>query len=416
MMDNISEIKSRIQGECADAWFANNFKGTFELATGVGKTFAALTSTLRYYNYIKENSTELNDRKLKLLILAEVKQREKTIMLDINKYNTIHGIYFEDFIEVEFACYQSAYKWENRHFDIVVADEIHDSLSMEYSKFYTNNTYNGIIGLSATIDRLAKVGEADESNITKGMLIDAIAPVVYKLKQSKAVEYGIIAPFELIVYFEQLDDVVKYVAAGSKKKPFTQTERAAYDYYDSQFKRALFIQDPKIKDFQIMNTTRRRANVLFKKRSKITVCRDILEQFKNKRTLVFGNDLDSLLQITPNVVCSRYTDKENKKIEEDFNNGLSNTIGSFKQLKQGANLSNINFAILHSYYSKQKDFIQRVGRIIRAEEGKTSLVIALCTSGTQEESWLNKMTQHSDITPTFVYGFENLIAILKEKL
>ena len=52
---------------------------------------------------------------------------------------------------VEILCYQSAYKLQNQHYDIVVCDEIHLGLSPEYRKFFDNNTYDSLICMTATL-------------------------------------------------------------------------------------------------------------------------------------------------------------------------------------------------------------------------------------------------------------------------
>ena len=46
----------------------------------------------------------------------------------------------------------------------------------------------------------------------------------------EAVEWGLISPYKIIVVKTSLNKVIKNVAAGSKLKPFFQTEQAAYDY------------------------------------------------------------------------------------------------------------------------------------------------------------------------------------------
>ena len=64
-------------------------------------------------------------------------------------------------------------------------------------------------------------------------------------------------------------------------------------------------------------------------------------------------------------------------------------IGSFKKLKQGANLPNIDNCIIMSYYSTDKDFIQRVGRL--RQNNKIGNIFIFLTHETQEVVWFSKM-------------------------
>lgn len=392
-MEN-NEIKSKIQEECAEALLkTENLRGTFELATGVGKTFAAFTTIFNYMQLDKELFSIKSTKVYNILILAEVQNREVTIMDDLKKFEQIRANRtISMFSNITFMCYQSAYKLKDTHWDIVIADEIHDSLTEQYSKFYFNNKYDMLIGLSATISRGTIVKEDEENKLTKGMLLDELCPVVYTLNQVKAIDLGLIAPYNVLVLEQSLDSVEAYVKAGTKAKPFLSTEQSSYNYYDNQFKQALFLSDtnPR-KEFMILNYSRKRAQVLWGKKSKIRATREILERV-NKKTVVFGNDLGSLSQITPYLVSSKNNKVKNDRIINDFNNNKIREIGSFKMLKQGANLTGASLCILHSYYSVKKDYIQRLGRVLRVEPGKVANIVILVTTGTQEESWYNKMT------------------------
>ena len=50
---------------------------------------------------------------------------------------------------------------------------------------------------------------------------------------------------------------------------------------------------------------------------------------------------------------------------------------------------------MHSYYSDEISFIQRIGRL-RQDEDKEGNVFIFVANGTQEEVWLNKMLENAD--------------------
>jgi superfamily II DNA or RNA helicase len=300
---------------------------------------------------------------------------------------------------------------------VVIADEIHDSLTFEYSKFYENNNYAALIGLSATVDRNRVINEeaVEEENvdpIKKGFLLDQYAPSIYQLSQSQAIAEGLIAGYEICVLYHRLDESKKTMTGGTKAKPFKTTEKSAYDFVDNRFKKALFIQNARTKKFQLSHWSRKRAAILYDLPSKIAVLKQ-LEQLA-ERKIIFGNSLDALLEVTPNVVSSRNSEEENKLIRDNFEKGKTNTIASFKKLKQGANIPDVKLGILHSYYSTVKDYIQRLGRVLRLDGDKQAKVVVFVTIGTKEQDWFDKMTQEIDAPVRGFTKIDDLIKYLQE--
>lgn len=380
-MESIGK-KDKVQKEALDAWIKANKKGTMEIITGLGKTFIALHAL---YTMPKNDDVHL--------FLAETTEREIDLNNDIEKYKDIFGRDVREDYNLEFYCYQTTYKWKDKEFGLVIADEIHDSLSPSYSKFYYNNKYKAIIGLSATVDRSTTYELPNGDMFTKGHLLDYFAPVVFSYGLKKASKENTTRKLNVYVILNKLNEVDKDIVAGNAKKKFYQTEKAAYDYWDSQHKRSFFILDEETKKMKIRITAHKRSNILYNLKSKIPIVRKLVDNLKGK-TIIFGNSLDALLQITPNVVSSRNKDDENKRIREALGSGKIQTIASFKKLKQGANLPGLDNCIIHSYYGKSKDLIQRVGRL--RDNGKIGNLFILLTQGTQEEVWLERMFEGED--------------------
>lgn len=65
-------------------------------------------------------------------------------------------------------------------------------------------------------------------------------------------------------------------------------------------------------------------------------------------------------------------------------------------LEQGANLSKLNNIILHSYYGREKSFIQRLGRG-RLDTNKPINLIVILTKNTQEEVWYRNMMENIEL-------------------
>lgn len=376
----LNELKDKIQQEALVKWLENDKKGTAELATGVGKTILALHAL---YTMDKNNLTHV--------FLAETTERKKDLLKDIKKYNQIFNRDVTNDYNLKFYCYQTVYKWKDKKLGLVIADEIHDSLSPKYSEFYFNNNYEALLGLSATVDRKTKYEENGQI-FTKGELLDKIAPVIFKYTINDSQLAGVSRKLNIYVINHQLEEVEKTVKAGSLKKSFLQTEKASYDYWDKEHKRSWFIEDQEIKALKIRITSHKRSNLLFNLPSKVNIIKQLINTI-NGKTIIFGNSLDALLKITPNVVSSKNDEKKNDFIRYNFDNDKIDIIASFKKLKQGANLDKIDNCIIHSYYGVEKDIIQRVGRL-RQNGDKIGNVFIILTTGTQEEVWFQKMMEN----------------------
>lgn len=373
--------RNEIQKIAFDEWVKADKCGTLQLATGTGKTIAALHCL---YSMPKK------DGKIHLF-LAETIEREKDLLSDIELFNRLFNLdVFKDY-NLKFKTYQGVYKLENYDFGLIIADELHFCLSPEYSKIFLNNNYDAIVGLSATIDTTTRY-EVDDKFFTKGDLLNSIAPVCFTYTLADAKKDGIGRILDIYVIEHELDPINKTVKAGSIKKPFYQTEKSAYDFWDKEHKRSWFIEDQEMKSLKIRITATKRSNILFNLQSKVETTKELLKHIIGK-TIVFGNSLDSLLKVTKNTVSSRYSIDQNKKIREDFDNNTIQTIGSFKKLLQGANLKDLDNVVIMSYYSKEKDIIQRLGRM-RKNGDKVGSAFILLTKDTQEEIWADKMLKN----------------------
>jgi len=392
----IDKKKETICLNAFKAWKNADGKGTVEMATGSGKTFVALHAL----SSMKKGST--------IIFLYEVIDRQIDIIKQIQLYNVIYNINIFNDYKIIYKTYQSAYKLKYNVYDLVIADEIHDSLTPSYFQFYENNCFTNIIGLSATVDRDTLYG----NGITKGYYLDSIAPVCYNYTLKEAQNDGVARKLKVYIIEHHLDKVMKIMKAGNVSKPFYTTEFKNYEFWNNKFNGA-FLEDDGIKDHVIKQSSKKRSDILYKLPSKIKEVKKLIKGLDDK-TLLFANSIDSLLEITENVVSSRNTNTINNKIKLDFEENKIDLIGSFKKLTQGINLNQLDNVILMSYYSKTKDFIQRSGRLRKNGE-KIGNLFVFVTKNTQEEVWFNKMFNKEDVNFITCTNVEDCLEKLKNE-
>tara|TARA_R110000787_G_scaffold70320_1_gene156382 strand:+ start:2711 stop:3781 length:1071 start_codon:yes stop_codon:yes gene_type:complete len=334
--------------------------GVIVMPTGAGKSFVGIQAI----TYIKKNDPNI-------LFLAETRAREKTLTEEIVKYNNIFGTNIK---MPQFMCYQSAYKLKGKHFDLVIADEIHDSITEKYSKFYVNNTWENLIGLTAT-PRLDKELSGD---------FYSKIPIIFGATVQDAVEAGDILDFNLHVMEHHLDDKDKYIEAGNKIRKFLTTEHAHYKFLTNVLTKSYYTN--KIGLSKLFAS--KRATLMYNLKSKKEIVKKLIDNNPDKKIIIFGNSLNFLEDVCDHVV--KGSDLKTLKYIDDFNEGKIRVIGSFKMLEQGVNLSGVNMAIIASYFSVKGKFIQRIGRVLRKDSDKPNIYV-IKTMDTIEEKWFEKM-------------------------
>jgi len=349
-------------------------RGTAEIATGVGKTFIAFKWL---YKYVPKYS--------KVTFFAETTVREKTMYDEAKKFKEIYDLDVMSDYNISFCCYQSLPITNSiAH----IYDEIHDMLTPVYQACWFNNEPEYCIGLSAFIPNIP-LDKLDYESPTKIDILNQFAPIKYKYPISQAVEEGILSPFEISVKYYEFDNKVKNMLGGTKAKPVQMTEFEYFKFFDTRRK-----------NFMMNHIYRgvcgkRVSDLLQGTKSPVPIAKEVLKT--QGKTVIFGVDIDVLLEITPNVISSRNSKIENQRIIDEFNSGKIDRIGSFKMLKQGITLEGVESVLLASYYSTEVDFLQRLGRGVRWVEGKVAKVIILKHKTSEmQDKWFNTMLGEFD--------------------
>ena len=398
----INELKDQIQNQALEVWKKTGKESTCEIITGLGKTFLALKALYTMPKY---------DQDTVHLFLAEQKDRELDLNKDIEKFNKIYNCDVYKDYNLQFFCYQTVRRWEGYTLGLVIADEIHDSISPENYKFYLNNKIDSILGLTAlfngeqlyTIKKDATIRQYFRKDmVSKSEMLEYVAPIRFKYNVNQGQKEGTSRKLNIYIVESDLNYLDKTIKAGNSTTPFYQTEKAAYAYIEKLYNNVINMTQGLLEDFYKFQEKRklqtyaiinRRCKLLYNLPSKIYNTNTILSVIKGK-TIIFGNSLEQLNKITKNVVSSKNTDQENNKLRQLFDDGLIHIIGSFKKLVQGANLEKVDNCIIMSYYSTEHKFIQMIGRL-RQNKDLAGNVFILMTKNTQEVTWMAKMIENA---------------------
>ena len=236
--------------------------------------------------------------------------------------------------------------------------------SYEFYKFFENNSYDRILGLSGSID-LAKIPK-----LTK------IAPIVKIITTSEAVKLGLVSSFT--IYNVPLE--------------FTESELEEYNKLSAKIEAANMYNKVNWKYVQ------QRRNLLAMADAKFKATLEMLPYFRDSKGILFSEFQESADKLTKDIglkCISYHSGLSKKEREKNFQLYLAKIgqvkyISTVKALNEGANIPDLQFSIILSSSSKERELIQRLGRIIRVEEHKNAILVRFYIKNSQEQKWITK--------------------------
>jgi|TARA_B110000908_G_scaffold16052_1_gene18174 superfamily II DNA or RNA helicase len=371
----INELRDEEQKKALNNWAKAGYCGSLIAGTGFGKSRCGVVAINHVINILGKKNA---------LILVPTVQLQDQFRDEFRKWG-----YDSCLDNLEILCYQSAYKLKDKHYDIVVCDEIHLGLSKEYRKFFKNNTYDKLLCMTATLP----------DDVGYKMELFKLARTIYTITLDECVDMGFVAPYEIycipveLTFGEQLEydsiqqDFVKHKVwlgpeAFDMAKFFIANKQSSSEerFHAAGFYKAM----------------RERKKVVDTAYNKISKFKEIVSKNLEQKIITFGglNEFtDSLAEsVSPlaEVYHSKRTMKERKKALKRFKEDDVNILCSTKALNQGFDIPNANIGIICGLTSKALSMVQRIGRLIRYEEGKTGKIYIIYVKDSQEEKWLNK--------------------------
>ena len=364
----VNTVRGIVQEEAKQAVIKNN-GGMIAMATGSGKSRVAVELAKYYINSV--------DKSLSLIVPTE-KLRDENWKEEYSKWNADY--LWTPTIRL---CYASASKIQNKDFELAILDEGHNITELS-SEFFSNNKVERKVLLTAT-----PPSDPVKKEILKSLGIN----LVYELTLDQAVRLGFVAPYKITVVSVALDNTTKNIPGGTKLKPFMTTESAAYAYHCKAIQQAMFDKTPsgrKRHQFAIL----RRMQFIYKIPSKTEVIKFLLEKVipQDDRSLIFCGSIEQAEAVCPN----RYHSKSGDKAYNAFKAEEINRLSCVKAINEGHNFPGVDSGIVGQLNSKEKDLVQRIGRLIRYRPGHEAHLYIVVSESTQDEKWLENAVENLD--------------------
>ena len=364
-----------IQDKAIEAWVKNDCIGTALMPTGTGKSFVAIKAIFIILE-LKNRNNPIG--KLKVLHLAERERRANGFKEQVLKFLNTINIDSDEFynrVDITYACYQGYNNLANSEYHLIICDEIHEALTPAYSKVFTTIKRKALLGLTATVPHNKyDTGITDYNNnpiyISKFNLLQKYCKIVYNYSFKESIKNNTSRTSDL--YFI--------------KCRLTEIERVKYD----NLSESIQLRYGTTKAVMLANS---RASLVNNAKGKIETA-EYITQTLNKlkiKSILFGTDIPALQAVLQDKIIIGTAKKRNGLMLEKFNKGHFHVIGSYKMLKQGENIENLDVCIFLSSNRKnlELDTKQRVGRL-RLND-KKGIVVVLYLENTFEEQYLTKI-------------------------
>lgn len=385
LLQFVNKVREKVQNEAKQAVIDNDGRGIVVMATGSGKSKVAIDLAKHYSKVKNAKMFDCN-----ALVVPTEKLRDENWKEEFEKWKAI-----KIFNNTKRLCYASASKFENFDINFLILDEGHNLTELS-SEIFTNNNVENVVLLTATLPT---------SNEKKDLFNRLGIPLVYHLTLDIAVKLGFVAPYEITVVYTDLDEINKNIVSGTKDKPFYQTEGEKYKYLSR-----VYDNSPKYSQ-ERFRATMNRMKFIYNLKSKTDAAKFILDEFipETNRTLIFCGSIEQSNELNPDRFHSKTTDISYNKFKKDEIKRLS----CVQAINEGHNFIGLDDAVVCQINSKEKDIVQRIGRIVRYRPGHIAQVWIIVCRGTQDEKWVKTALENFDQTKIKHVLFESL---KKEKL
>jgi len=360
-------------------WKANGARGSLVAVTGYGKTTVGVLAIQDMNQHHPERETHVI---VPTIVLK--KQWEEHIQLWSLKNVEVFVI--------------NTYIRKNRYTHLLLLDELHRYGSRTFSKVFSSTQFQFVLGLTATIER-------QDGN---HLLIERYAPVLRTIGLNEALKQGYVSDF--IVFnlgvelttteMEEYNEITRLfnhhfsMFGNDFNKVMNALKSRSYRGYLSSIsgKSAQDIQADAARFIQIMQKRKTFLNSL---PSKLDTVREIFDKI-DRKMIVFSETIgfaDKVVECIGSESFAYHTGSKNKKeMKSHLNQFKSNQqfrlLSAVRSLEEGLDIPDLEVAILVSGNSTKRQYIQRIGRSLRAKPGKTAIIINIFINETKDENWL----------------------------
>jgi superfamily II DNA or RNA helicase len=370
------------QTEALETWWREKGRGLVVLPTGTGKTFVAILAIERAGRpaMVVTPTIDLLNQWYGELVAAFGEP-----------VGLIGGGHY-DVQPITVTTYDSAYihleRWGNR-FGLLVFDECHHLPGPTYAMAALGSIAPYRLGLTATPER----ADGQET-----VYPELIGPIVYR-REIRELSGEFLAEYRTERVFVSLsaDEQECYREARERYRQFV-AERGISMSGPNGWQRFIFEASRSKEGWEAFRAYREAKRLERAAGAKLQKLEELLLKHQGDRVLVFTADNATVYQIARRFLVPAITHqtktRERKVILERFHSGEYPVVVTSQVLNEGVDVPAANVGIVLSGTSTIRENVQRLGRLLRKQQGKQAILYEVIASGTAEEFSSERRRQH----------------------
>lgn len=362
------------QQEALAAWQAAKGRGVVVLPTGAGKTLVGLLALCwaRRDGLILVPTLDLMQQWYALLRAAFPDQ----------EIGLLGGGYHEP-QPLTIATYDSAARHIERlgdRFGLLIFDEVHHLPSEFYRAIAEFSLAPYRLGLTATPER----GDGRDAD-----LASLVGPIVYR-KRPEQLAGDVLADFQVRPVHVDLSPAERaaYSQALEERNSFLQANRLSLSTLEG-WNRFVMLSARSVEGRRAMRAHRDARRIAHATPGKLRALGMIFANHPGHKTVIFTEDNATAYEVSQRFLVPCLTHqtpiKERQAFLDGFKTGLYTAIVTSNVLNEGVDVPDASVGVILSGSASAREFIQRLGRILRRGNGKRAILYEVIARETREE-------------------------------
>ena len=365
------------QREALNAWRRGDLRGVVVLPTGAGKTAVAV------------RAIERTGRSTLVVVptLALLKQWYSVLSDSFGALVPVGllGGGYHEITPLTVTTYDSAYIHAERYgdrFALVVYDEVHHLPAEKYALIPQMLLAPYSLGLTATPERPDGGHE---------LLPELVGPVVYR-RSPEDLAGTYLAPYDVVRIPIELTagERVEYAEADAVYRDFLQKHRLVMRTPEDWQRFIMVASTSHSGGREALLAARQRREIRASAERKGATLESLLKKHWEDRTIVFTKSVEEVYSLSERFLVPGITyetpARERKEILDRFRMGGYRAIIASDVLNEGVDVPEANVAVILAGSASHREYVQRLGRVLRPREGKRAVLYELVTEGTGEEA------------------------------
>ncbi|MGI0092128.1 MAG: DEAD/DEAH box helicase [Nitrososphaerales archaeon] len=346
------------QKKALSSWEKTGKRGTIVLPTGAGKTVIAI------------KAIELVNQPALIIVptLDLLEQWRKRIEKELSIKAGVLGGGESNLTAVTVSTYDSAFIRApeiGANFSFIIADEVHHIASEGYRQIAEMFSAPYRMGLTATLER---------EDMLHKEIPRLIGGVVFRL-EPKDLAGSYLSNFRV--------DRIVVDLTEEEMKEYEREHKVFTDYLEKKrirlftpmsFRRFIMRSAREPEARKALLARNRSMNIAFNSESKINELEKILLDNPEERVLIFTQHNDLVYRISERFLIPFITHTTNKDerhgVLEKFNSGVYRAVVTSKVLDEGIDVPEASLGVILSGSGSSREFIQRLGRLLRKSSQK----------------------------------------------